>query len=123
MTPRQETGFDAFSARCPSQSVLRDLTGRWVPLVLVALDDGPMRFGEVHRRVGGSSERMVAQTLRMLEEDGFVQRSMDGARPVYTLTDGGHTIAVRFRELIDAMYIHLESQPLVPRGQRPVSQG
>jgi len=103
--------FDAFSAMCPSQSVLRDLAGRWVPLVLIALDDGATRFGQIHDRVGGSSERMIAQTLRTLQDDGFVQRSMEGARPSYTLTDGGHEVAVRFRDLVDALYTHLESQP------------
>ncbi|WP_157975762.1 helix-turn-helix domain-containing protein [Brachybacterium sp. YJGR34] len=110
MTPPATPSFDAFSAQCPSQSALRDLTGRWVPLVMVALDDGATRFGEIHRRVGGSSERMISQTLRTLEEDGFVQRTMDGARPAYTLTEGGHAVAGRFRELLETLYSHLGTQ-------------
>lgn len=119
MTPSDSPAFDAFSAMCPSQTVLRDLSGRWVPLVLVTLDDGATRFSEIHRRIGGSSERMIAQTLRTLEDDGFVRRSMDGTRPAYTLTDSGRTVAMRFRELIDALYLHLESQSPHPAGTEP----
>lgn len=110
MTSDDMFDFDAFSELCPSQSTLRDLTGRWVPLVLIALDEGAIRFGEIHRRIGGSSERMIAQTLRVLEGDGFVQRSVDGARPAYSLTDGGRAVAARFRELLDTVYEHLQTQ-------------
>lgn len=110
MTHADAPAFDAFDALCPSQSTLRDLSGRWVPLVLIALDDGARRFGEVHRRVGGSSERMIAQTLRTLESDGFVEREMDGGRPAYSLTDGGRAITLRFRDVLDALYAHLESR-------------
>jgi DNA-binding HxlR family transcriptional regulator len=111
--PRSEKpaiDFDAFNASCPSQSALRDLTGRWVPLVLIALDDGATRFGEIHRRIGGSNERMIAQTLRTLEVDGFIHRSMDCGRPAYLLTAGGRAVAARFRDLIETLYAHLGTQ-------------
>lgn len=65
---------DLFSERCPSREVLRHVTGRWGVLLLVALMDGSQRFGELRRRVGGISEKMLAQTLQWLEQDGFVQR-------------------------------------------------
>lgn len=109
MTHADALPFDAFNAQCLSQATLRDLTGRWVPLVLIALDDGARRFGEVHRRIGGSSERMIAQTLRTLEADGFVERGTDEGRPAYALTDGGRAIAERFRGVLDALYAHLGS--------------
>lgn len=102
--------FDAFSELCPSQSALRDLTGRWAPLVLIALDDGLTRFGEIRRRIGGSSERMIAQTLRTLEADGFVERSIENGRPAYALTDGGRAVAASFRGLINTLYAHLGTQ-------------
>lgn len=104
-----EVAFDAFNEQCLSQSALRDLTGRWVPLVMVALDEGATRFSEIHRRIGGSNERMIAQTLRTLESDGLVVRSMDSGRPSYTLTDGGRAVAARFRDLIGALYEHLST--------------
>jgi DNA-binding HxlR family transcriptional regulator len=74
MPPMRDQRGDLFSERCPSREVLRHVTGRWGVLLLVALEDGSQRFGELRRRVGGISEKMLAQTLQWLEQDGFVQR-------------------------------------------------
>ncbi len=102
-------GFDVLDANCPSHAAMRDVTGRWAPLVLLALEEGLTHFGEIHRRVGGSSERMIAQTLRVLEEDAMVERAVghDG-RPSYALTATGRQIACRVRDLSEAIYAHLE---------------
>ncbi|WP_414147660.1 winged helix-turn-helix transcriptional regulator [Erwinia sp. BNK-24-b] len=59
---------------CPSREVLKRLTSRWSLLILIALDGNTLRFGELRRKIGGVSERMLAQTLRLMEEDGFVKR-------------------------------------------------
>ncbi|OON40385.1 transcriptional regulator [Izhakiella australiensis] len=59
---------------CPSREVLKRLTGRWSLLVLIALRDETLRFSALRRRIGGVSERMLAQTLRYMEEDGFISR-------------------------------------------------
>ncbi|HMS94251.1 MAG TPA: helix-turn-helix domain-containing protein [Tabrizicola sp.] len=64
---------------CPSRPVLQHLTSRWGALVMIALAIGPHRFAQLRRRVGGISERMLAQTLDELEADGFVLRT---AHPV-----------------------------------------
>lgn len=64
---------------CPSRPVLQHLTSRWGALVMIALAIGPHRFAQLRRRVGGISERMLAQTLDELEGDGFVLRT---AHPV-----------------------------------------
>jgi len=102
-------GFDVLDVGCPSYAAMRDVTGRWAPLVLLALGEGLTRFGEIHRRVGGSSERMIAQTLRVLQEDAVVERSVDeDGRPFYTLSASGRDIAQRVRDLSEAIYAHLE---------------
>ncbi|MGC6387990.1 winged helix-turn-helix transcriptional regulator [Ewingella sp. S1.OA.A_B6] len=59
---------------CPSREVLRHLTSRWGLLILIALSEETLRFSELRRKVGGISEKMLAQTLQALEEDGFVDR-------------------------------------------------
>ena len=59
---------------CPSRTVLDHVTSKWGLLVLVSLVDGPLRWGELRRRAQGVSEKMLAQTLRTLEADGFVHR-------------------------------------------------
>ena len=86
---------DLFSERCPSREVLRHVTGRWGVLLLVALEDGSQRFGELRRRVGGISEKMLAQTLQWLEQDGFVQRIAHPVAPPhveYRLTPLGEEV-------------------------------
>ena len=55
------------AAECPSRDVLRRLTGRWGMLVLRVLADEPHRFSGLRKRIGGISERMLAQTLQGLE--------------------------------------------------------
>ena len=65
---------DVLAVACPSRQVLAHLTSRWSLLVLLALRDGTLRFGALKRRIGGISERMLSQTLTVLEGDGFVSR-------------------------------------------------
>ena len=95
---------DLFSERCPSREVLKHVTGRWGSLLLLALMDGTQRFGELRRRVGGISEKMLAQTLVWLEQDGFVLRI---AHPVasrhveYRLTPLGEEVGRKVRALAD----------------------
>lgn len=107
--------FDVFSSRCPSRTTLLDVTGKWAPLVLLALDDGNERFGQVHRAIEGSNERMISQTLATLVSDELVARNLDArGRPIYTLTPGGRTIAKRIQDLRNAIYAHLEGGLDVP---------
>jgi DNA-binding HxlR family transcriptional regulator len=100
--PAQAPRGDLFSETCPSRDVLRHVTSRWGVLLLVALGDGAQRFGELRRKVGGISEKMLAQTLVWLEEDGFVQRiahSMAPPKVEYRLTPLGEEISRKMREL------------------------
>ena len=92
------------SAACPSRSVLDHVTSRWGVLVLLALEGGTRRFGELRRLVGGVSERMLAQTLRSLEGDGLVDRVAYEVVPPhveYSLTPLGREAAERVRALAD----------------------
>jgi DNA-binding HxlR family transcriptional regulator len=79
-------------ANCPSRVVFDHVTSKWGALVLVALDGRTLRWSELRRTVEGVSEKMLAQTLRTLEADGFIHRE---SRPVipphveYSLTERG----------------------------------
>jgi DNA-binding HxlR family transcriptional regulator len=80
------------SGDCPSRDVLRHLTSRWGFLVMLALEDGTKRFSGVRNMIGGISERMLAETLQVLEGDGFVLRKAFPVVPPhveYTLTPLG----------------------------------
>ncbi|RKH45172.1 winged helix-turn-helix transcriptional regulator [Corallococcus sicarius] len=88
---------DLYAAVCPSRVVLDHVTSRWGVLVLVALrEEGMHRFSELRRKVGGVSEKMLAQTLQALEQDGFVLRTAHPVIPPhvdYSLTPLGQEVA------------------------------
>ncbi|WP_075888541.1 winged helix-turn-helix transcriptional regulator [Actinomyces provencensis] len=103
---RVAPAFDVFDERCPSRGALLDVTGRWGALTLLALARGATRFGEIHRMIGGSNERMLARTLRSLETDGLVSRGSvaPGRSAGYSLTGAGCEVAARVEGLVDALY-------------------
>ncbi|TAJ82233.1 MAG: transcriptional regulator [Gallionellaceae bacterium] len=63
---------EIFTVECPSCAILKHVTSRWG--VLVALLEGTHRFSDLRRKVGGVSEKMLAQTLQYLEKDGSINR-------------------------------------------------
>jgi DNA-binding HxlR family transcriptional regulator len=97
--------YDAFLAGCPSRQLLGRISDKWVALILAALgSDGPrpgsdcvgeprpMRYSELARRLAGVSQKMLTQTLRSLERDGLITRTVTPTVPVtvtYELTDLG----------------------------------
>lgn len=93
-----------FSPDCPARQVLQTVTSRWAVLVLVALLAGTHRFSELRRKIGGVSEKMLAQTLQALEQDGFVSRKSFPVVPPhveYSLTPMGNEIAKQVETLTD----------------------
>ena len=74
--------YDAYIAECPSRQLLDTLSSKWVTLVVVALADGPQRYSERSRTIAGVSQKMLTQTLRALERDGLVKRTITPAVPV-----------------------------------------
>lgn len=90
---RQE--YDAFLAVCPSRQVLTRISDKWVTLILVALADGPLRYSDLGRIIAGVSQKMLTQTLRALERDGLVSRTVTAGVPVrveYQLTPLGENL-------------------------------
>ena len=94
---------DVYSRDCPSRSVLDHLFSRWGGLVMISLRERTYRFRELSRRVGGVSEKMLAQTLRTLEKDGFVLRTAQPTVPPrvdYSLTERGREVSERLLPLM-----------------------
>jgi len=84
--------------------VLDHVTSRWGSLVLLLLLGGTQRFSELARGIGGVSEKMLAQTLKALEADGLLLRTVYPTIPPkveYTLTRLGSEAAVHVRSLTD----------------------
>jgi DNA-binding HxlR family transcriptional regulator len=87
---------------CPSRLVLSHVCSRWGVLVLVVLRSGMHRFSELRRKIGGVSEKMLSQTLRQLESDGFVERKSLPVVPPhveYRLTPLGEEVALQVENL------------------------
>lgn len=98
------------ASACPSREVLNHVTSRWGVLVLMALETRTLRFSQLRRQIGGVSERMLAQTLKYLESDGFVRRQAFEVVPPhveYSLTPLGLEVAERVRGLADWIEINL----------------
>ncbi|MFJ2722558.1 winged helix-turn-helix transcriptional regulator [Streptomyces sp. NPDC087437] len=116
--------YDAFLAVCPSRQLLERISDKWVALVLAALGgDGPrpgdttvdepqpMRFSELSRRISGVSQKMLTQTLRALERDGMVTRTVTPTVPVtvsYELTDLGRSLQGVMRGIKEWAEGHME---------------
>ncbi|HZW25623.1 MAG TPA: helix-turn-helix domain-containing protein [Gallionella sp.] len=95
---------EVFATECPSREILKHVTSQWGVLVLVALMEGTHRFSELRRKVGGVSEKMLAQTLQQLEQDGFIDRVAYPVVPPhveYSLTPLGDGIGTQVEALTD----------------------
>jgi len=91
-----------YDLRCPSRDLLDLIGGKWAILILCCLQQGPVRTGDLMRSVGGISQKMLTQTLRDLERDGFVDRISHPEVPPrveYKLTDLGRSLSDVVRAL------------------------
>ncbi|NYH92780.1 winged helix-turn-helix transcriptional regulator [Actinopolymorpha rutila] len=116
--------YDAFLAGCPSRQLLDRISDKWVALVLAALGSGgphregerageprSMRYSELSRRLAGVSQKMLTQTLRSLERDGLVTRSVTPTVPVtvkYELTDLGLSLHLVIRDIKKWAEAHMD---------------
>ena len=90
-----QTGWDVFNDRCPTRQVLDCIADKWTVMIVSRLARGTTRFGALKRDIGGISQKMLAQTLRSLERDGLVARTVYAEIPPrveYSLTALGQTL-------------------------------
>ena len=130
---RAKLEYDAFLAACPSRQLLDRVSDKWVALVLAALgDDGPrhggssskgkprsLRYSELSHRLAGVSQKMLTQTLRSLERDGLLTRTVTPTVPVtvtYELTDLGRSLHELMRGLKRWAETHMD-QVLASRAE------
>ena len=94
--------WDPYQRDCPSRRLLDRIGDRWTVLIVGALDAGPRRFTELATEVDGISQKMLTQTLRSLERDGFVARTAYPVVPPhveYELTELGRSLQQPLRAL------------------------
>lgn len=104
--------WDPYARGCPSRDVLDHIGSKWAVLVLGELGrHGACRFTRLRQRLAGVSEKMLTQTLRGLERDGLVLRTVYPevpARVEYALTPLGQTLRGPLRALTDWSVEHIE---------------
>ena len=86
---------DVYEERCPTRLVLDRIADKWAVLILDLLRGGPVRFNQIRRTIKGISQKVLSQTLKKLERDGLVTRSVFPTVPVtveYALTPLGRTL-------------------------------
>lgn len=102
--------YDPYARECPSRRLLDRIGDRWTVLIVAALEDGPQRFSHLLRTVEGISQKMLTQTLRALEADGLVLRTVHAEIPPrveYELTPLGRSLLAPLGALIDWATEHM----------------
>ncbi|MWC28851.1 winged helix-turn-helix transcriptional regulator [Paenibacillus sp. MMS18-CY102] len=95
---------------CSYSHVLDIISNKWTALVIYALEDGTIRYGEINRRIEGISQKMLTQTLKQLERDGLVSRKVTPSVPPvvdYTLTRLGESLIPYMKQLTEWASAHL----------------
>ena len=91
----QKQTYNVFDAECPTRRVMATVGDKWTALVMCGLSTGSQRHSELRDRIAGVSQKMLTQTLRGLERDGLVTRTVTASVPVrvdYALTDTGRDL-------------------------------
>jgi DNA-binding HxlR family transcriptional regulator len=94
---------NVYLEQCPSRELLTRMADKWATMVMVALAEKPYRFGELKRLLQGVSQKMLTQTLRNLERDGFITRTVLSERPLnvnYQVSPLGKDLASILKPLI-----------------------
>jgi DNA-binding HxlR family transcriptional regulator len=102
--------YDWMKQACPTRQVLDRVAEKWTMLIVLALNEGTMRHGQLRARIGGVTQKMLTQTLRGLERDGMVARKVYPSVPVtveYCLTDMGRSLGEAVAVLRSWSYEHM----------------
>lgn len=100
--PTAEDLHSCKEAMVPVSEVLAQIGGKWTVHIVMALGHGPLRFSELLRGIEGVSQKMLTTTLRDLEKDGFVTRTVTPSIPPrvdYELTDLGVELRAPLRAI------------------------
>lgn len=112
-----------FSAECPSRALFDQIVDKWSMMVLTVLEDGPVRFNAIKRRLEGVTQKALTQCLRKLERNGLLTRRVIPVSPIaveYEITPLGRTLLQPFRLLHDWTLTKL---PEVEDARRAFDQG
>lgn len=95
---------DVYAANCPTRQLLDRIADKWSALILLLLSREDLRFNALKRRIEGISQKMLSHTLRSLERDGLVSRSVEATVPVsvtYAITPLGRGLVGALSNMIE----------------------
>ena len=117
-----ENAISVLDETCPARQALNLIASKWTVLIIYALAEGPSRFNQLQRTIGGITQKMLTQSLRQLEQDGILTRAVCPTVPPqveYKLTALGRTLIKPLNALCDwaeTYYIDIEKRHTVLRG-------
>ena len=91
---RKKVVLDPCEEPCAIEKGMRVIGGKWKGSILWHMKDGPIRFNDLARQLGGASKKMISQRLKEMEEAGLIQREVLSERPItvnYKITKFGKT--------------------------------
>ncbi|WP_231951381.1 winged helix-turn-helix transcriptional regulator [Nocardia terpenica] len=102
MTPEMDTqvvydSYGEYESDCPARLAVDLFANSWLTVIVYTLRNGPMRPVELHRAIGGISQKMLTQTLRRMEQMGLLQRRRYAEAPPrvdYDLTQAGRDLLI-----------------------------
>ena len=100
----RKLAIDACTEPCPIERGMRIIGGKWKGSILWHLQDGPVRFNDLARQLGGASKKMVTQRLKEMEDLGLVKRKVLSTRPIavaYEITEFGRSSLTVLEQLKD----------------------
>jgi len=103
---------NVYDANCPTRHILNVIADKWATLIIGLLEAQPLRFVALYKRIGGISQKMLTQTLRSLERDGLVQRTVYAEVPPrveYALTPLGQTLCEPIAAIIKWSEANIEA--------------
>ena len=118
----QQPPIECFSADCPSRSLFDQISDKWSMMVLITLEDGPVRFNAVKRRLEGITQKALTQCLRRLERNGLLTRHVIPVSPIaveYAITPLGRTLLHPMKAMHDWTMNNL---PAVDEARRAFDQ-
>ncbi|MFI7536528.1 winged helix-turn-helix transcriptional regulator [Streptosporangium sp. NPDC049376] len=96
MADSSSSRWNMLKSACPTREILDRIADKWTMLVILSLGEETLRFTQLRARIEGVSQKMLTQTLRGMESDGLILRTVYPTVPVtveYSLTPLGHSLA------------------------------
>ena len=105
------TNGNVYNGNCPTRQVLDRIADKWTALIIGLLEERTLRFSELKHSIGGISQKMLTQTLRSLERDGLVTRTIYAEVPPrveYALTPLGKTLCAPIKAIRQWAETHID---------------